>query len=91
MAEHFTINLLLQPDAAEHREKFEKYKSRIKGFHKKEGSFQVGDKVMFCGGLNGEIKYISEILGFDKDGDCYVLWDCYWFPIKIEERLIKRL
>ena len=36
--------------------------------------------------LINDILYRSEILGFDKnDSDIYVLWDCYWFPIKDTE------
>ena len=53
--------------------------------------FEVGQIIEFYGGMNNDILYRSEILGFDKnDSDIYVLWDCYWFPIKdIEKREIK--
>ena len=48
--------------------------------------FEVGQIIEFYGGMNNDILYRSEILGFDKnDSDIYVLWDCYWFPIKDKE------
>ena len=48
--------------------------------------FEVGQIIEFYGGMNNDILYRSEILGFDKnDSDIYVLWDCYWFPIKDTE------
>ena len=60
--------------------------SEIKGF--KRGlsivheDFKVGDIIEFFGGYNGDIRYRAEILGFDKDGDIYLYWDSYWFPIR---------
>ena len=48
--------------------------------------FEVGQIIEFYGGMNNDILYRSEILGFDKnDSDIYVLWDCYWFHIKDTE------
>lgn len=44
--------------------------------------FKVGDVISFYGGYNNDIKYISKITGFDEDGDIYLLWDCFWFPIR---------
>jgi len=69
-----------------YRQKFEEYKSQIKGFTETLGNFQIGDIIEFNGGYNNDIRYTTEILGFDQDGDIYLLWDSYWFPIKDEEK-----
>lgn len=42
---------------------------------------KTGDLISFMSGHNGDINYISEVLGFNSDGRIFVLWDCYWFPI----------
>lgn len=47
--------------------------------------FKVGQKILFNGGYNNDLRFRSEITGFDEDGDIYVVWDCYWFPIRNEE------
>ena len=52
--------------------------------------FKKGQVIQFIGGYNSDILFTSRITGFDSDGDIYVLWDCYWFPIRDEkERQIK--
>jgi hypothetical protein len=48
--------------------------------------FRVGDIIQFLGGYNGDILYTSRITGFDDDGGIYLVWDCYWFPIRDEEK-----
>lgn len=54
--------------------------------------FKIGDKIQFIGGYNNDMIFISEILGFSIEGEIYVLWDCYWLPIKDnEERKIKKI
>lgn len=45
-------------------------------------TFSVGQVIEFWGGNNNDIRMKSEITGFDNDGDIYVLWDCYWSPIR---------
>lgn len=53
--------------------------------------FKIGEIISFWGGYNNDIRYKSFITGFGKDGEIYVLWDCYWFPIKDEpKRKIKQ-
>lgn len=66
------------------RDKFAEFKHKIDGFKESHGKFKVGDLIYFYGGFNDDILYLTEILGFGKDGDIYLLWDCYWFPIKDE-------
>ena len=82
------INLLDKYGATSdmYRQKFEEYKSQIKGFTEMYGNFEIGDIIEFNGGYNNDIRYTTEILGFDQDGDIYLLWDSYWFPIKDEEK-----
>ena len=67
------------------REKFETYKSKIKGFKDTDGTFYIGDVIEFSAGYNNDIRFTTEILGFDEDGDIYLLWDSYWFPIRNDE------
>lgn len=74
------------------RNDFEEYKQKIKGFKDTDGTFFIGDVIEFNGGYNNDIRYTTEILGFDEDNDIYLLWDSYWFPIKNNEtRLIIKL
>ena len=72
---------------------FDEHKAKIKGFKNEHDGFKVGDTIEFMGGYNKDICYTTIILGFDKDGDIYPLWDCYWFPIRLsdENRKIKRI
>lgn len=49
---------------------------------KEHPKFKVGQIISFFGGNDDDIHFISKITGFDKDGGIYVLWDCFWFPIK---------
>lgn len=58
----------------------------------KHPKFKIGQIISFYGGYNADILYKTKIKGFDKDENIYVLWDCYWFPIKDEpKRKIKIL
>lgn len=66
----------------------EELRSKFKEFSTKHNlidrhdKFKVGDVIDFFGGFYNNIRYTSEILGFDDEGGIYVLWDCYWFAIK---------
>lgn len=48
--------------------------------------FKIGDKIEFTGGYNEDMRFQTEITGFDADGDIYVLWDSYWAPIRDNEK-----
>lgn len=48
-----------------------------------------GDWIVFKNGY--DLEFVSEILGFDEDGNAYVLWDCFWTPVNLKNRLIKRI
>ena len=78
----------------EYRAKFEEYKPKIKGFTESSGDFNIGDIIEITAGYNSDIRYTVEILGFDGDGDIYLLWDSFWAPIKNEDvrsiKLIKK-
>lgn len=68
------------------REKFSEFKHKIKGFAETDGTLSVGDVIEFFGGFNNDIRYSTEIIGFSHEGEIYLLWDCYWYPIKNEEK-----
>ena len=57
------------------------------------GKYNAGDIITFYGGYTGDILFKSKITGFDKEGDIYVLWDCYWAPIRLNDvnRKIKKV
>jgi hypothetical protein len=56
----------------------------------KEYMLKKGDIILFKNGYG--IPFITEVLGFDETGlKAYLYWDCYWFPLDIGLRLIKRL
>ena len=46
--------------------------------------FKVGQVISFIAGYYDNIRYTTEITGFNEEGEIYVLWDCYWFPIRDE-------
>ena len=85
------INLIEQYAAQENdiREKFESFKYKITGFKTEniEYYLSIGDIILFKNGY--DVEMITEILGFDSEGDCYLLWDCYWLPIRLNERFIE--
>jgi len=89
------INLLEKSKIynAEYEQKFELYKQKIKGFTNinKEFNLKTGDIIKFISGHNDDIIYISKILGFDSDGEAYMLWDCYWFPINLNKRFVEKI
>lgn len=47
--------------------------------------FKVGQVIKFISGYNLDIKYTTKIIGFDNEGEIYLLWDCYWSPIRDED------
>lgn len=51
--------------------------------------FKAGDIINIVAGYNSNINYKIEILGFEGI-DTFLLWDCYWMPIDLNKRLIKR-
>jgi hypothetical protein len=70
-----------------YKEKFEEYKQKIDGFKdsSKTLGLEAGDVIEFTGGYNNDIRYTTEVLGFDKDDEIYLLWDSFWYPIRKEE------
>ena len=71
-----------------YREKFDKFKHKIEGFKEThdELDLKIGDIIEFNGGYNNDIRYTTEILGFDSDNDIYLLWESYWYPIKNDNK-----
>jgi len=78
----------------EYRAKFEEYKPKIKGFTETSGEYSAGDIIEITAGYNNDIRYTVEILGFDGEGEIYLLWDSFWAPIRNDEvrsiKLIKK-
>lgn len=70
---------------------FAEYKSKIKGFTDKNEEYDLksGDVIEFTSGYNDDMRYTTKILGFDSDGDAYMLWDSFWAPIKLGSRDIR--
>ena len=78
-------------DLIEHTEQlvdYERIRTGIENLQlqKEHPRYKVGQVIEFNGGYNNDIRMKSRITGFDNDGGIYVLWDCYWYPIKDEER-----
>jgi len=54
--------------------------------------YKVGQTISFMGGYDDDINYVTKIIGFNEDGDIFLFWDCYWFPVRDEKiRKIKVL
>ena len=74
-------------------QKFENDKELIKKIEEFQSSelisehpkFKVGQVIKFISGYNLDIKSTTKIIGFDKEGQIFVLWDCYWSPIRDED------
>jgi hypothetical protein len=47
--------------------------------------FKAGDIIQFWGGYNNDIRYQTQIVSIDNNGELYLVWDCYWFPIRDED------
>jgi DNA polymerase II small subunit/DNA polymerase delta subunit B len=58
-----------------YKQQFEEYKQQLKGFKtvSEKTGLKTGDIIEFISGYNMDIKYITEILGFDEDDDIYLL------------------
>ncbi len=59
---------------------------KFKNFCSTHPKFSIGDIITFKGGYYNNLLYKTQILGFDSDGDIYILWDCFWFPIADNEK-----
>jgi hypothetical protein len=85
-----TVNLMLKP--AYNTEKAEAAKWAAKNNLSNQNSafnLKTGDIIQFKGGYNRDIAFTSEIIGFNKNGDAFVVWDCYWFNLNLSERLLE--
>lgn len=73
------------------KEQFARFITTMKGSKdtNEEIGLKTGDVVSFWGGYNGDIRFVSEILGFNSNGDAYMFWDCYWFGIDLQKREFK--
>ena len=86
--EYLKINLLEKYDEdrqKKYTEAFEQYKSKLTSFKESHKYLNVGDTIEFISGYNLDIIYTTKILGFDSEDNIYVLWDCYWSPIRLSD------
>ena len=75
---------LIQKYSDESKKRFKDgFKSKINSI-KTHPKFKVGQIISFISGYYDNIKYTTEILGFNKKGEIFLLWDCFWFSIKDE-------
>lgn len=89
MVEILEVNLLTKEETVNDIAfKFNDFKFTVKGFKEQnsELDLKVNDTISFIGGYDNNIRYTTKILGFDKDNKAFVAWDCYWFPIDLNER-----
>lgn len=70
--------------ASEIRAKFQNWKVG-KNVSDSNGKHKAGDVVTFCNGY--EVPMTTEILGFSKCGEAYMLWDCWWASIPLADRM----
>lgn len=87
------INLLAKSDKVKSEEKLiEEYKSNNSNEtytdYNEEFDLSVGDIITIRAGYNSDIAYTTKIWGFDSEGLAYVIWDCYWVPLELSERLL---
>lgn len=87
------INLLGKSDKVKSEEKLiQEYKAgnsnEIYTDYNAEFDLSAGDIVTIRAGYNSDIAYTTKIWGFDSEGLAYVIWDCYWVPLRLSERLL---
>ncbi len=46
----------------------------------------IGSIIEFTGGYHNDIRYKSEVIGIDLEGNLYLMWDCYWFSIRPNDK-----
>ena len=63
------------------RGQYKKDAHKIKGLQQSNGDFKSGDVVEFWAGYDDDIRYRAEVSGVIGN-EIYIVWDCYWFPIK---------
>lgn len=82
------INLIEEYKDSDIREQFNTFKEKARGFSdsNEKLNLKTGDVITFVGGYNDDIEFTSEVLGFDADGFAFVLWDCYWFGVNLEDQ-----
>lgn len=78
-------NLLTRPHSASHKRDAQGF-SRKHQLNKTHDKYSIGDKITFWAGYNDDIRYMSEIIGIGEDGEIYVIWDCFWSPIRDDAR-----
>ena len=78
-------NLLIRPHANSHKRDALQF-SKKHQLDKSHEKYSVGDKITFWAGYHDDIRYLSEIIGIDENGDIYVVWECFWSPIRDDNR-----
>ena len=78
-------NLLIRPHVRSERRDALQF-SKKHQLNKKHPKYSIGDKITFWAGYNNDIRYMSEIFGVDSDGEIYVIWECFWSPIRDDDR-----
>ncbi len=58
-------------------------------FENETFDLKASDWIHFKNGY--DLPMISEIIGFGKEDKAYMLWDCYWFPLDLNTRLIEKI
>lgn len=75
----------------EFMEKIEYFSKSVENmlFENNKNNLKTGDWIYFKNGY--DVKMIGKIFGFGKDNTAYIIWDCYWATIKLEDRLICKI
>ncbi len=70
---------------------FDSFTHKVEGFTTRNHKFSLekGDMIHFKNGY--DIDMISEILGFDSEGRAFLVWDCYWYSIDLNTRLVSKI
>lgn len=72
--------------------KYNEWATKFPNTDKNEAlDLKAGDVIEFWAGFHGDIRYRSKILGFTPEGKAYMYWDCYWFPVDLQERDFKKI
>lgn len=82
------INLIEEYKDSNIREQFNIFKKNVRGFSDTNEKFNLktGDVITFVDRYSSDVEFTSEVLGFDADGFAFVLWDCYWFGVNLEDQ-----
>lgn len=91
LSELYPVNLIERYKGTATEAQAVEYASDRLNFSSDTLNLRAGDTVSFVGGHDLEFLYTTKVIGVDSNDNVYVLWDCYWLPLNVTQRKLKKL